>query len=300
MTQTESETLKALASLPVSRFISEASWDTIERYIHGGHIGQRTRKFKEFLNALDWLPLSDIYPNPLNDMARSEAWKILADIQSYLDKKQSLRQSQKEKRDSYRLKVFEYYRERIHPEDKVLLEGLRDYELEKIGKDINWRHYFWFTSFKQIDSFCDQTPLERQELIQQFKKDVEAHLRNTQRIENGTYAEFYWGQSSSEKSVDSFEDWLNQQSAEFLNAQRSHARPHVQASALPAHIEDAYTRMKLPTSASLKEIRQQFRQLTLRVHPDMPGGDGETMKSLLYAYTTLKTYWAKMPQSSSQ
>lgn len=52
-------------------------------------------------------------------------------------------------------------------------------------------------------------------------------------------------------------------------------------------VEGHYRRLKVPTDASVNEIRQAYRQLAIQNHPDA-GGDSETMKKLNEAYRVLR------------
>jgi curved DNA-binding protein CbpA len=53
-------------------------------------------------------------------------------------------------------------------------------------------------------------------------------------------------------------------------------------------LREAYLHLKVAPGASLKEVRQQFRQLAMCYHPDRPGGSSEKMKQILTAYDVIK------------
>ncbi len=291
MVSADQNWLKTLDSLPISPFLSKASWDALVQYLQSGSMSQRGYRLVEFFKALDWLPMDEIEPNPLKQFSHQDLHQIQQDIESYFRAKQSKRQAEKEKRETYRLRVFAYFREQISAQDKHLLESLRDYELERIGQDVNWRHYFWFTSFKQIDAFNQQTPFQRQGTILQFKQDVEQHYKNAQRLREGSYANYYWG-DSFESDGETFDEWANRQTG--YKHKNNGTPPHQSAHA----IKQAYQTLQLSPGASIQEVRQQFRRLVLTHHPDMPDGNSEKMKAILAAYDVVKQVSASQVSSS--
>jgi hypothetical protein len=277
----------ALASLPVGQFLSDATWGALQQYVSSGSSQLRGYRLLEFFRALDWLPMDEIEPNPLKQFGKKEAQRIHKEIGGYLQAKQTRRKAQRVYRENYRLKVFEYYRSQISPEDKERLEQLRDYELERIGQDVNWRHYYWFTSMKQIDAFVNQTAEARQLTMEQFKRDVEAHYRNAQRLREGTYADYYWG--GFENAGETFDEWANRQTQQFhRKTNQGNGRRFDEAYYLRPELREAYLHLKVAPGASLKEVRQQFRQLAMCYHPDRPGGSSEKMKQILTAYDVIK------------
>lgn len=293
--QTTKQWYNELAELPVCRFLSQASWIALRVHVQNGQKIQRSYRLIEFFRALDWLPVEEIEPNPLKLLPPRDEQRILQEIAAYFSDKQSKRSERRQQREAYKLKVFEYFRTHVSPEDKALLEQLRDFELEKIGQDVNWRHYFWFTSFKQIDMFNNQTPLVRQAKINQFKLDVIQHFNNAQRLRDGSYAQYYWG-SGFEGAGETFDDWLNRQPADFHQKHRQQQQQQQQRrqrryrhySMPESPLVEAYRQLEMTSAASFTEVRQQFRRLALQYHPDRPGGSEERMKQIIAAYDTLK------------
>ncbi len=281
--------IASLKALAVSQHFSQATWYAIRCYLESGAISQRGHRLVEFFKTLDWLPLSEIDKKPLKQFSPRDIKRLEQEIQAYLIEKASKRQTDREKRESYRLRVFEYFRAHVSTADKQLLERLRDFELERIGQDVNWRHYFWFTSFKQIDAFVSQSPTQRMNMIAQFKQDVLQHEKNAERLRNGTYGEYYWGHEGA-SAPETFEEWLNRQAQAESNPHRqgqswqSHGQRQTTATRPLTGLERAYQLLKVSPKATVAEIRQQFRQLVRQYHPDVPGGDAERMKEILAAY----------------
>ncbi len=54
-------------------------------------------------------------------------------------------------------------------------------------------------------------------------------------------------------------------------------------------IKEALETLNLPTWVSLKEIRERYRALSKKYHPDV-SKDGEKMREINKAYTVLKNY----------
>lgn len=294
-----------LASLPVGRFLSETTWELLGKYVKTGHQAQRSYRLLEFFKTIDWLPLDEIEPNPIEQLDKEARQQIYREIRAYFSDKQSKRQARKSQRENYRLRVFEYFRTQVSQADKELLEHLRDYELERIGMDVNWRHYFWFTTFRQIDAFINKSPEERRQLIARFMQDVELHYKNAQRLREGTYAQYYWG-DGFESAGETFDEWANRQAWQnphhrqensHQSNRRYYYRPGV-AQTASSTLQQAFACLQLSPLATLSEVRKQFRQLTLQHHPDMPGGSEEKMKALLDAYNLVKRAVSQRQQQS--
>lgn len=286
MVEPEKSWEDALAALPVSEFLSSVSWAGLRQFVASGASYQRGHRLVEFFKAIDWLPVSRVTPNPLKQLDQALQQQLQGDIRRYLEDKKAKRHARKTYRDNYILRVFEYFRTQVSAEDKKLLEGLRDYELDHIHQDINWRHYFWFTSFKQIDAFNQQSPQERAALIEQFKKDVALYHKNAERLKDGSYSSYYWGGEASHEEA--FESWTAWQTASQSARQR---RQRSQQPAQEVTFVQAYQHLQLPFGASLMEVRRRFRQLALQHHPDTAGGDSEAMKQILTAYQQIQQFW---------
>ncbi len=280
MAQTHLSWSSQILALPVGSFLSRHSWRILEKYVQSGAASQRVHRLVEFFKTLDWLPLEEISPNPLKHLAALEARAIERDIEAYLEAKQEKRQTQREKREAYKIRVFEYFRSQVSASDKAQLEKLRDYELERLGDDMNWKHYFWFTSFKQIDAFVSQSAQARKALIQQFIQDVETRKKNEDRLREGTYEEYYWGSRHTCNEPDGVEAWF------YAQTQQKTSRQTVPRNKTP--LEKAYDQLALKPGCTLKEVRSQFRQMALQYHPDTPGGSSEKMKAILAAYDLIK------------
>ena len=54
------------------------------------------------------------------------------------------------------------------------------------------------------------------------------------------------------------------------------------------HSRNPWDILGIPTSASQEEIREAFKRLAMRFHPDREGGDMETFKTINSAYNKLK------------
>lgn len=281
--------LLELSAMPVAPYLSDNAWNILRAYVDGGPTAQRGHRLVEFFKALDWLPYDDIAPNPLQQLSSTEQTVIRSHIDAYFRAKASKREVARTQREDYRLRVFAHFRAHVSAEDKRMLEDLRDYELERTGEDVNWRHYFWFSSFKQIDDFIAQDAGERRELIVRFKTDVEQRCKNAQRIREGTYANHYWGETIPDSTWESLEAWLQEKKTQPRNPSQKAAAPNVFIS---PEIRQACRVMALPPTATEAEIRQRFRELALQHHPDRPGGDGEKMKLVLAAYEQLKRGFA--------
>lgn len=167
--------------LPVFKFLSTASKEALRTYIDSGNPTLRQKRLLEFFKSLDWLPLEEIAVNPIEKLSPDARQRVYQDIQAYFSQKASQREESAERRKAYQLKVFEYYRTHMPASDKALLEGLRDYELDLTGRDVNWQHYFSLKSFKSIDAFIQQPHVERLKQIAAFKADVDAYKRNRER-----------------------------------------------------------------------------------------------------------------------
>lgn len=279
-----------LMQVPAARFLSPASKAALKAYVEAARSEQQNRlretRLLEFFKAVDWLSVNDISPNPLTHLTDDQRQQILNELNEYLAHKANQKQHRRQQQKAYRLNVFDYFRQTVSSADKALLEDLRDYELEQTGQDVNWRHYFLFKSYKQIDRFVEQTPAQRQVLLAQFRSDVKERKKNQQRLEDGSYAEYYWG-TRDEQAFKAFQKELDNATQDFFK-QRPNA---TEASDLPRTVKQALTDMKLPVNSSFTQVRQQFRQLTLAYHPDRPEGCPQKMKALLEAYATLKDWY---------
>lgn len=238
----------------------------------------------DFLRSIDWLSLEELQglkTNPLKKLPPSEQRLIYRDLNAYLANKTKERQERSAQRKSHLLRVYEYFRQRVPRQDKLLLERLRDYELEQTGRDTNWQHYFTMRTFRKIDAFIAMSPEERQALIARFKADVATYKKNAQK----------WGmETQASEWYDVFDMSLDElfgsaQRQRFQ--QRQQTRPPAEVKYSP-QIRKDLALLGLSSSATLPEVKKQFRQLTLTHHPDVPGGCANRMKAIIAAYDRLK------------
>ncbi len=274
-------------SLPVFDFLSAESKRALEAYIAGGNSAFRARRVLEFFKAIDWLPAGEGCDlRPLHKLAPALQRRIAREISDYRLQKAQQRAQNSEKREEYRLRVFEYFRAKMPRHDKMLLESLRDYELDLTGRDVNFRHHFPFDSFKKVDAFIQADSRERQRLFAAFKKDVDTYKRNYDKLHNPPPP---GGHGFS------FDDWcdLNGEST-FHQAGGQARKPHASQPANPVY--QAYRTLRLDWGAPADAVKRQFRRLTLEYHPDLPTGSEEKMKSLLAAYQEIQRFWQQSGQ----
>jgi hypothetical protein len=218
--------------------------------------------------------------------------QVLREIEDYRNQKAAHRVEAAEKREQYRLRVFEYFRIKMPPADKALLESLRDYELNLTGRDVNWRHYFTLDSFKKIDAFIRASAEERQAWFAQFRKDVDTYKKNYEKIHRAQYEQACHHEFT-------FDDWCDMMGDEAPRASQNHkrassgsARGSQSFASTPTNrIYQAYRTLQVDLHASPDLVKKQFRKLTLSYHPDLPDGSEEKMKAIINAYDELKKYW---------
>lgn len=271
------DTLELLWSVPVTDYFSPSLREALADYLQQGALTHKTQRLVEFLKALDWLPLAEICPNPLASMPRVMAKGIEAAIGVYYAEKEDKKAVARQKRAIYQQKITDFFKTHVTGQDKRLLEALRDYELEKTGADRNWQHYFWFTSFKQIEAFCADDEPARLTRIAQFKADVDLFVQNRQRLEEGTYGAFYWG----------FDDLVTLDETLDLSTVVSPTPRHI-----PAQVQRAMSTLQVSPGCAFTEVRSQFREAVHRHHPDRSGGDSDTMRAAIQAYEVLKQYYS--------
>ncbi len=291
----------AVHRLPATESLSLSSKETLRVYLEAGNRKFRTRKLREFLHALDWFDIGSREIRPLQEqtldkLAPRSRESVFNELLAYQQNKKSQKKEATERRRGYRLRVYEYYRETISSEDKALLESLRDYELNLTARDVNWRYYFTLDSFKKIDDFSNAPSDIRQRKIERFKADVAQYLKNHQKQTDPHQAEPSF----------SFDDWCDEHGEEsFTNSgsqqQNQHHNTHQKKSSyssrpkqpnttptLSAEVKQALNCMGVAPGTSWKEIKSSFRKLTLAHHPDVNGGDADTMKRIISAYERLK------------
>jgi hypothetical protein len=272
-------------TLAVFDFLSQESRQALESFCQSEY---RRQQVLEYFKCLDWLSPQEIPSSPLKKLPDAHQARIHREIQAYLKAKADTRQKNATRRKAHTLSVMEYFREKVSPQDKALLESLRDYELDRTGRDANWQHYFSFKSYKRIDTFIQASLSERQAWISQFKADVQTYEKNVEKLRH--QAECLNGHGPL-FSFDDWCDWVITEGRGDFGGRKKHAgqqqkRSYTTRPASP--LEKAYRTLQLTPQATLEEVKKRFRQLTLAVHPDMPGGDAEQMKALISAYHTIK------------
>lgn len=274
-------------TLPVFEFLSPGSKRALEAYIAGGNPAFRTRRVLEFFKAIDWIPAGEACDmRPMHRLSPSRQRQLAREIEDYRMQKARQRAQNSEKREEYRLRVYEYFRVKMPRPDKELLESLRDYELDLTGRDVNFRHHFTFDSFKKVDAFIQADSQERQRLFAAFKKDVDTYKKNYDKLHNPP---------PTCDHAFSFDDWCDLHGdGSFRRERRQQNKPHASMPGNP--IYQAYRTLRLDWGAPADAVKKQFRQLTLEYHPDLPTGSEEKMKSLLAAYQEIQRFWQQSGQ----
>lgn len=277
--------------LPVFDFLSTDSKRQLDAYLLDGNTAFRQKRLLEFFKTVDWMaadePCDDRMLHKLSPPLRRQ---VVREIEDYRMQKAVQRVENAEKREEYRLRVFEYFRIKMPSADKALLESLRDYELDLTGRDVNWRHHFTLDSFKKIDAFIEAAPAERQELFARFKKDVDTYKKNYDKIHQAQYAQH------REHSF-TFDDWCDMMgdASPKPGAGRKTSGGHTTTvSANP--VLKAYQTLGVTLGAAPDAVKKQYRRLTLQHHPDLASGPDkaraeEKMKAIVAAYHEIQRYW---------
>jgi DnaJ-domain-containing protein 1 len=276
--------------LPVFAFLSADSKRQLEEYLLEGNTAFRQKRLWEFFKTIDWIAAGDACDDrPLQKLAPVLKRQLMREIEDYRNQKAAHRAETAEKREQYRLRVFEYFRVKMPKADKALLESLRDYELNLTGRDVNWRHYFTLDSFKKIDAFIRASSEERQAWFAQFRKDVDTYKKNYDKIHQAQY------QQACNPDF-TFDDWCDLMGDEepymHQSRQKQAGTGGSAKSAEPVNsIYQAYRTLQVEMGAPQEHVKKQFRKLTLSYHPDLPNGSEEKMKVIIGAYEEIKRYW---------
>lgn len=273
-------------TLPVFSHLSTDSKRQLEQYFLEGNTAFREKRMLEFFKTIDWIaPGEACDERPLQKLAPLLRKQLSREIEDYRNQKALNRVENAEKREQYKLRIFEYFRIKVPPADKALLESLRDYELNLTGRDVNWRHYFTLDSFKKIDTFIRASAEERQAWFAQFRKDVDTYKKNYDKIHHAQDC----GHSFS------FDDWCDLMGDEIPRSAGQSGRQNGQKPPPPKtpdnSIYQAYRTLQVEMGASQELVKKQFRKLTLSHHPDLPEGSEEKMKAIIGAYEEIKRYW---------
>lgn len=281
--------------LPVYAHISADSKRQLEEYILSGNTSFREKRLLEFFKTVDWVAPGEVgEERVLQKLPPGLQRQLKREIQDYHNQKANNRVENAEKREQYRLRIFEYFRVKVPSADKALLESLRDYELDLTGRDVNWRHYFTLDSFKKIDAFIRASGEERQAWFAQFRKDVDTYKKNYDKIHHAQYQ-----QACNPEFT--FDDWCEMMGEEAPRAgqkagEGSSSKSSARQAGAPGWGSDnailqAHTTLQVPFGASQEAVKKQFRKLTLSYHPDLSSGSEEKMKAIIGAYEELKRYW---------
>ena len=295
--------------LPVFDALSPASKRALESYLGTGNSAFRTQRLLDFFKMIDWLaPDESCDLRPLHKLPPAVQKQVGREIEDYRMAKAVKRVENSEKREEYRLRIFEYFRIKMPRADKALLESLRDFELDLTGRDVNWRHHFTLDSFKKIDAFMQADHAERMQRIAAFRKDVETYKKNYDRIHNP----HYFTTPGCDHSF-TFDDWCNAVGEkDFRKRQNSHQaggherqadeerRSASGRSAEENAVFQAFRTLQGPWGSDEMVVKRQFRQLTLTHHPDVPGGSEEKMKSIIAAYHDVQRFWKASRHAHAQ
>jgi hypothetical protein len=285
-------------ALPVYGHLSADSKHQLEAYLLAGNTAFREKRLLEFFKTVDWVTPGDVSSQRLlHKLPPMLQRQLKREIQDYHNQKASSRAENSGKREDYRLRIFEYFRVKVPPADKALLERLRDYELDLTGRDVNWRHYFTLDSFKKIDAFIRASGEERQAWFAQFRKDVDTYKKNYDKIHHAQY------QQTSHSDF-TFDDWCDMMGEEAprkgqsgsksgagSSSQGTGAAGNSAKSGADHGVLRAHATLQVPLGASPETVKKQFRKLTLSYHPDLPSGSEEKMKAIIGAYEEIKRYW---------
>lgn len=270
----------------------------LKTFCQSGNLKHREKQVSEWLKSLEWLNWEEVSPS-LHKLPLSLKAALKKDFQTYQSGLSTVKAKQSEQRKQYQLNVMAYFKENMPPKDKALLESLRDYELNRTGRDANWQHHFSFKSFKRIDAFIEASHSERVMAIQAFQQDVETYVKNKEKWQRLAYM------SDDEGPGFDFDDWCdwvinaddetpdsyhNNQSRNNQNQSRKTADSHLSQRTSPTQL--AYELMEMPAEShanmTWEGVKKQFRLMTLKYHPDMPNGNGAKMTQILEAYAFLK------------
>ncbi len=294
--------------LPIFGLLSPLSQEALGEYLGSGNQAHRERQILEFFRSIDWLSLEEIYTlkqSPVRRLTLKQQMAIYQDIKTYLAHKNRQRSKRVEQRKTHKLRVFDYFREKIPRKDKELLEQLRDFELDLTGWDKNWQHYFAMSSFRKIDSFLALSNAQRLQLIQRFKQDVLTYRKNLERLRHDQtqtqprYGFDEWCEQADE-AINIEDIFKTQRQRQYQSYRQSQNDNHTSQSRRTGHksffeeMKRDYQCLGLNESASLPQVKKQFRQLALTCHPDVPGGSSSRMKDLLAAYERLKCHLSRL------
>ena len=285
---TEQDNRFALLTHPLWQHVSPDGLDNLELFLAEGNARHRAKKLNDLAQSVDWLKVSQLDWTGLRKLPASLKRQILQAVRHYERDKAAARAEKSTKAQAYRDRVDTYFRETVSRQDKRFLEGLRDFELNLTGRDVNWQHHCRFKSFKRIDAFINSSQHEREAFVRAFQADVLLYKKNLDKLQAAAEA------ANNPDSYVTDDEWLEEavrqaqqsrQTGQGHNQNRSRYQSKPSASSRKAQ---ALKQLGLDASADQITIKKRFRALTLKHHPDRPGGSEDTMKRMIEAYAVLK------------
>jgi hypothetical protein len=260
--------------------LSVQSQEVLQTYLATGNRAYKEKKLSDFFKTLDWLTWEELDWTPLSKLSLAGQQLIQQDIKAFYQHKANQQQAAQAQRQNYQARVMAYYREHLSPADKSLLESLRDFELDQTGRDVNWQHHFALKSFKRIDAFAEASHTQRVGWIAAFQEDVLTYIRNRQKWETLAAAQ-------AQPHSFNFDDWCEWFEDDATQTQNKAPKQQ------PPKEEEAHAKARKllgldHNQTDTNSLKRAFRQKTLAVHPDMPGGSTTAMREVLQAYETLK------------
>ena len=267
--------IKKPNEIPALKTISARSKKILHNFCQGKNHKNRIHKVTEFLKCLDWIPFEEMDMSILDKFEEHERKILLKDIKIYLNKKAEKHEQSYSWKQEYKKRIVEYYKIKVPRLLKIELEHLRDYELNTVGHDRNWQHYFKLQSFKKVDELVNLSPQAREELFRRFKKDVMTYKHNRERNVFG---------DKGEKACNKHWDDDIIKNINWESGQKEYKKPDKQYTKFDA---SDYTILELPYGADTTSIKKQYRKLAQIYHPDKPTGDEKKMKAIVGAYQRL-------------
>lgn len=269
--------IKTNKDIPALKQASGKTKKILKKFCEEKNSKIRSQKILELFKCLDWIPYKDLDKSILNKLSEKEKKQVTKDIKFYLNQKEDKLSKKSEWQKEYKHRVFNYYKEQVPKDIKMELEHLRDYELNLVGHDRNWQHYFQLNSFKKIDNFLTLTYDERIDLFYKFKKDVLTYKMNRDRNIFNREREC---ENCSHRLEDDIDKTINWENSSSKNHQS------FKASSL-ASLDRDYKTLGLKKGSDTKAIKAQYRKLAKQYHPDKPDGDEIKMKEIVSAYQRL-------------
>ncbi|MEW5821366.1 MAG: J domain-containing protein [Cyanobacteriota bacterium] len=268
--------IKSAKDVPAFKVISQKSKKILKKFCTGNNHRNRTHKIIDLYKCLDWIPYEDIDFRILDKFNAEDRKILLKDIKVYLNKKEEQLTQRTNWQKEYKQRIVDYYKKTVPGYLKQELENLRDYELNLVGHDRNWRYYFRFNSFKKIDKLVSLTIYERENIFLKFKKDVLSYKINRDRNLSDTA----YDKNACNHNWD--DDIVKNINWETGNKRQQKHNDLI----LYSTTKDLAT-LGLTIEADLNTIKKQYRKLAQVYHPDKPSGNEQKMKEIVSAYHRL-------------